>query len=527
VDSASESGDGGGGYGVCLRDQLTGLAGLVEQFEPDRYRGEDARVLTELFAWGEKLCATGRALAAARVADTGSWQTSGEPDAASWLARLSGQTPAQAAGAIRTARRFRTQPDLDAAARAGRLSDAQQVAVGAAAAGAPHTTGELLDRAGVDTLAGLQQRSRQIRLGASSADEESARYRRCHQARYLRVWTDDNGTGRLSGSFTPDALAEIRAALAPFQHQIFTAARRAGTRERRECHTADALVAMARAATHQAPAPHTTNNPTTRSDSAGGADPAGGAPAEPGPDVPFPLPGSPRGAGPGTVLPGSPPPAGAEPGLPDRGRRPATIIVRIDHAALIRGWRHADECCEIDGIGPVPVATVRAMMTDAFLAAVVTDGTDVRSVAHLGRAVTATQRTALIARDPQCVIPGCHTRHDLEIDHVQNWATTKTTTLDNLARLCHHHHALKTYEGWQLHGPPGHWTWHPPTNPPPHPPRPDAPTPEHPHSQPTPPASAHPGGTPQVAARPQAQRGASSASVAATLFDPGAESVPP
>ena len=135
------------------------------------------------------------------------------------------------------------------------------------------------------------------------------------------------------------------------------------------------------------------------------------------------------------------------------------MIVRIDHAALVRGWRRAEECCEIDGIGLVPVATVRAMMSDAFLAAVVTDGVDIRSVAHLGRAVTARQRTALLARDPVCVIPGCDVRRGLEIDHVEDWAATRVTRVDSLARICAHHHRQKTYEGWRLAGPPGQWTW--------------------------------------------------------------------
>ena len=60
-------------------------------------------------------------------------------------------------------------------------------------------------------------------------------------------------------------------------------------------------------------------------------------------------------------------------------------------------------------------------MADAFLAAVVTDGVDVRAVAHLGRQVTAHQRTALLIRDPECVVPGCHTRWPLETDHVTGW----------------------------------------------------------------------------------------------------------
>lgn len=125
----------------------------------------------------------------------------------------------------------------------------------------------------------------------------------------------------------------------------------------------------------------------------------------------------------------------------------------------MRGYTEGGETCVIDGVGPVPVATVRAMAADAFLAAVVTDGHDIRTVAHRGRQATARQRTALAVRDPECVVPGCHVRVGLEIDHVTGWTVTHVTTIDDLARLCHHHHHLKTHDGWALAGPPGQWTW--------------------------------------------------------------------
>jgi hypothetical protein len=123
--------------------------------------------------------------------------------------------------------------------------------------------------------------------------------------------------------------------------------------------------------------------------------------------------------------------------------------------------------CEIDGTGPIPVHVAREMLTDAYIAAVVVDGVDIKRVAHLGRSVTAHQRTALYARDPECVVPGCHVTTRLEIDHVEPWAATRITRIDALARLCHFHHALKTREGWTLRVPPGHWTFAPPARPPP------------------------------------------------------------
>ena len=141
---------------------------------------------------------------------------------------------------------------------------------------------------------------------------------------------------------------------------------------------------------------------------------------------------------------------------------PATVIALVDHAALVRGFVEGDECCIIKGVGPVPVTTVRAMLSDAFLACVVADGVDIRSVVHVGRRPLAAQLTALYARDRTCVVPGCHSEHYLEAHHVKGWSTTKVTTLDDLALLCSHHHDLTSYEGWILDGQPGEWTWTPP-----------------------------------------------------------------
>lgn len=137
----------------------------------------------------------------------------------------------------------------------------------------------------------------------------------------------------------------------------------------------------------------------------------------------------------------------------------ATVHVRVDHAALLRGHVEAGETCEIPGLGPIPVTAARALMGDAVMKAVVTRGVDVAAVAHCGRTVTAHQRSALEERDRECVVDGCHVREHLEIDHVDGWAVTKTTTLERLARLCRFHHQLKTYCGYRVDGRPGEWRW--------------------------------------------------------------------
>jgi hypothetical protein len=161
---------------------------------------------------------------------------------------------------------------------------------------------------------------------------------------------------------------------------------------------------------------------------------------------------------------GASPPAG-ESGPRRRSGRAgprAMIHFRVDYGAYLRGYTEPGEVCEIPGVGPVSVDTVRAYSHDAVLKALLVDGVHVRSVVHLSHTVTAHQRTALEERDPECVIDGCHTREHLEIDHVDDWAVTHITTLDRLARLCGWHHSLKSYCGYKLKGLPGHWYLEPP-----------------------------------------------------------------
>jgi len=149
------------------------------------------------------------------------------------------------------------------------------------------------------------------------------------------------------------------------------------------------------------------------------------------------------------------------------GKAVPVVQVRVDYAALVRGQLEDGETCEIPGIGPIPVASARALAEDCILKVLVTKGVDVVAVAHGGRTIPAHVRSALEIRDPKCVIPGCDVRDRLEIDHVVPFADGGPTTLDNLARVCHRHHAMKTHFGWVIGGRSGAWTWDPPEDPPP------------------------------------------------------------
>jgi hypothetical protein len=140
----------------------------------------------------------------------------------------------------------------------------------------------------------------------------------------------------------------------------------------------------------------------------------------------------------------------------------------VDLAALRRGQLEGGECCEIPGVGPVPLETAREVLGDAIMHLVITQGADIASITNLGRTIRAPLRRAVIERDQTCVVPGCNVRDGLEIDHrIIPVAENGETALWNLARLCHHHHYLRHHKGFRLEGGPGDWQWLPPGKPPP------------------------------------------------------------
>ena len=84
-----------------------------------------------------------------------------------------------------------------------------------------------------------------------------------------------------------------------------------------------------------------------------------------------------------------------------RAKPKAEIRVLVDHAALLRGHTDAGEACEIEGLGPVPVAVVESWKHDAYLRLIVTDGIDVKAITRRSRYIDAHQDAALAVRDRQ------------------------------------------------------------------------------------------------------------------------------
>jgi hypothetical protein len=381
-----------------LKEVRQEIRDLASWIRREQIPAEHAASLLQEIGGIENTCASLRVLLSGRVAKTSLWQKQGERSAAHWVARATRTTVSRAAESLETSKRLETLPATAETFENGSISESQVREIVSAAALNPLSEEGLLATARNGDVTALREACRKVRNAAVT--DEVERYEAIHRSRYLRSWSDYDGAFRLDARLTPDAGATVMAALEPHRRKAFEDARRAGRKERPEAYLADALVSLA----EDGPSP-------TAAKSSG-----------------------PRGM----------------------------VHVRVDHAALVRGRRKGEETCEIAGIGSIPVATARALASDAILAAVLTEGADVKAVAHLGRTIPARLRTALEARDSECAVPGCHNRHRLEIDHIEPFAEGGPTSLNNLARLCRPHHHMKTHLGFRLNGRPGKWTWIPP-----------------------------------------------------------------
>ncbi|MET0901804.1 MAG: hypothetical protein ABWZ52_01065 [Acidimicrobiales bacterium] len=250
---------------------------------------------------------------------------------------------------------------------------------------------------------GLRELQDECRATRTNADPDPEATRaRIHAKRSYRTWTDPDGTGHLHLTGPSDIVGRLDNAVRHRCDRIFRDARRDGRRESPDAYSFDAAAELLT--------------------SSGDAKPV---------------------------------PAGAD----------AKIIVRVDFDALLRGRTTDGEVCEIAGLGPVPVSIVQEWMDNAFLAAILTKGTEITKVVHLGRRFTSEQRTALQWRDPICARQGCDNRLSLEYDHAEDWATTFVTRVEAGRRFCPPCHRLKTL-GWHVSEPDddGQCTFTPPVD---------------------------------------------------------------
>jgi hypothetical protein len=375
---------------VEAQSMRSALVGFVDRLDPRSVALTQAPGLWAELDGMERLVAGAKTLLARRVEESREWKRKGFRTAAEHLAAMGGTTVRTAQETLAVSAVVESLPQTEAAVRAGALSARQVTEVAVAAAADPSAEDRLLAHAQRSSLAELHQAC--LRTKANATADREVTYRRIHEQRRLRTWTDAEGAWNLLARGTPETGARILAALEPMIDARFTQARKTGVRERRDAYAFDALGDIA---------DHATGDAALR------------------------------------------------PGTKRRSRPQHLALLRVDLEALTRGFTDGDEMCELTGLGPVPVSRARALLGDSTLRLVITKGVDVAHVTHLGRGPTAAQRIAVLWSSPTCVVEGC-TRTRVEIDHRDDWAKVKRTELSNLDPLCIHHHDRKTRDRWAL-----------------------------------------------------------------------------
>jgi hypothetical protein len=413
------------------------LSAVVAELDPDCVSGRYATDLYGSFAAMERLAVAGKTLLAPRIESSLVWRDTGHRNAAVLLADLEGVSTGQAGATLSLGRRLEALPGTQEEVRKGTLSTPKVAELVEAGVVDPGSEMDLVAGAADAPLQAVKERCRKSRATAAGADPLAA-VRRIHAFRRFTSWTDAEGAFCFQGRDTADRGALILSRLGSAATCLRKAAKAAGaTGEPERAYMADAFCALLTEGMAAPSGPGSGSGSGSASGSGRSAPPA-------------------RSVG----TQGGPPPSGAgetpseetqseETAIIDRP--PAcSVVVRVDLAALLRGRAHPGECCAIDNVGPIPVPMARSMADDSYLRYLFHQAGDIRAVSHFGRTINRSLRTALFHRDPTCVVPGCGISTGLEIDHIVPFADGGPTELDNLARLCHHHHFLKTYEGWDL-----------------------------------------------------------------------------
>ena len=372
-----------------LKDIVSQLREASSRIDVDVIDGKSAAELVRISEDARRVIDGLRTSAIGRVGTTEAWRVGGSKNSAEWVALHTGTPIYEAQAVVILADQLRHLPQTVEAMSAGKISTAQAVEVARGATAEPHAEERLLNLAKSSTVRTLRDEASRV---IAAATDEVERHKRIHKNRSLKSWIDPDGAFNLKAQMTVANGALVMAALTPFQDEIFKAARKSGEYATPEAYAADALVALCEAKTASA---------------------QGLSAAKP-------------------------------------ARANAVMNIRIDIDALKRGHTEDGEVCEIAGVGPIPVATATEYLGEAFLKLLVIDGTDIRTIAHMGRHIPAPLRTALEERDRVCQVPRCDMSIGLEIDHIKPFAEGGAASFENLVRLCRRHHLQKTHDGFRL-----------------------------------------------------------------------------
>lgn len=323
--------------------------------------------------------------------------------------------------------------------RNGSLSGQQASAITDAASQVPSAEETLLALSKKGSVAALRK---QGLVEKAAADHDRERSARQHGLRRARRWTDAQGMRCYGIALTPEQAATFEPVWDRFNDRVFNKARGLGLRDSSEAYAADGLIEMAKA-----------SRITSRGEAGGGeqTDDAVGEQAAAG------TPGDGKRTGDTLGAAGQQDAAHTGSGVT------AHAVLLIDAAAFHRGYTVTGETCEIDGVGPIDVASAKRLFGDAIVDIIIKDGVDVRTVAHAGRTANRRQKAALLV-NWECEIQGCNRTRHLEIDHIIPYTESGQSDFEDLGPKCRWHHNLKTYKGWRdgPRGPDGKRTLIPP-----------------------------------------------------------------
>jgi 5-methylcytosine-specific restriction endonuclease McrA len=386
----------------------------LEAVDPSCLSVEDGTRVLRRVARHERRVLAYKTGLSARLAEGSHYTRTGHHSAAELVAAATGDSVGEAKDLIRLGEALVDQPELAESFRAGKLSRRRAARVSDAVKVNPAREAELVSTAESDSEATLKERCHRAKVEGRSSEAEARHFQKLREDRRCRTFTDDDGAFRLQAVLAPEAGAGVLAALEAETDRRFTKARAEGRFETTDAYRADALVALL--------------------------------------------------TGQGILGPGG---DGKDPAPSGRSSDPkATVSVVVDLEALRRGSVAEGERCEIPGVGPVGVDYARELLGEALVEVLIAKGTDVTTVSSAGRHIPKPLRSALLLRDPRCVVPGCDARLGLENDHwVTDFAKGGLTALDNLARICRRHHQDRTHHGFELTRTTDAWVWTAPERP--------------------------------------------------------------
>lgn len=134
--------------------------------------------------------------------------------------------------------------------------------------------------------------------------------------------------------------------------------------------------------------------------------------------------------------------------MPSLGGASPTLVVHVDAKDLAAGTGWATMA---GSEAPIPLHVAAHTACAGAIQRVLFDEGRIVGISVTNRVFTVHQRRAIIARDRECLIPGCHVPASwCEIHHVTEHAGGGPTHTDNGVPLCWWHHRSLDWSGWEI-----------------------------------------------------------------------------